>query len=177
MAWSSPDEFLTDVRAKSGHRWKVDAAFRKLDETPVALDYDGGYWHHSSRRIALDTRKSRDLIAAGWTVVRIREIDPRYPLGLLPFIHPRFVQLQFASPTDPAAASRLVDEVLTKLEAFGRNEMNELIERHGGKASGSVSKNTSLLVAGDGAGSKLARAAELGVRTVTPDEFAGMVGL
>lgn len=65
----------------------------------------------------------------------------------------------------------------TKLEAFGRNEMNELIERHGGKASGSVSKNTSLLVAGDGAGSKLAKATELGVRTVTPDEFAGMVGL
>lgn len=65
----------------------------------------------------------------------------------------------------------------TKLEAFGRNEMNELIERHGGKASGSVSKNTSLLVAGDGAGSKLAKATELGVRTVTPDEFAGMLGL
>lgn len=65
----------------------------------------------------------------------------------------------------------------TKLEAYGRNEMNELIERHGGKASGSVSKNTSLLVAGDGAGSKLAKATELGVKTVTPDEFAGMVGL
>lgn len=65
----------------------------------------------------------------------------------------------------------------TKLEAYGRNEMNELIERHGGKASGSVSKNTSLLVAGDGAGSKLAKATDLGVRTVTPDEFAGMVGL
>ena len=65
----------------------------------------------------------------------------------------------------------------TKLEAFGRNEMNELIERHGGKSSGSVSKNTSLLVAGDGAGSKLAKATDLGVRTVTPDEFAEMIGL
>lgn len=65
----------------------------------------------------------------------------------------------------------------TKLEAYGRNEMNELIERHGGKSSGSVSKNTSLLVAGDGAGSKLAKAQELGVRTVTPDEFAELVGV
>lgn len=65
----------------------------------------------------------------------------------------------------------------TKLEAFGRNEMNELIERHGGKSSGSVSKNTSLLVAGDGAGSKLAKATDLGVKTVSPDEFAGMLGL
>lgn len=65
----------------------------------------------------------------------------------------------------------------TKLEAYGRNEMNELIERHGGRSSGSVSKSTSLLVAGDGAGSKLAKANELGVRVVNPDEFAGMVGL
>ena len=65
----------------------------------------------------------------------------------------------------------------TKLEAYGRNEMNELIEKHGGKSSGSVSRSTSLLVAGDGAGSKLAKATDLGVRTVTPDEFAGMVGL
>lgn len=65
----------------------------------------------------------------------------------------------------------------TKLEAFGRNEMNELIERHGGKASGSVSKNTSLLVAGDGAGSKLAKATDLGIETITPDEFAQRLGL
>lgn len=65
----------------------------------------------------------------------------------------------------------------TKLEAYGRNEMNELIERHGGKSSGSVSKNTSLLVAGDGAGSKLSKATELGIPTITPDEFAEMVGL
>jgi len=65
----------------------------------------------------------------------------------------------------------------TKLEAFGRNEMNELIERHGGRSSGSVSKNTSLLVAGDGAGSKLAKAQELGIETITPDEFAVRLGL
>ncbi|SDH33917.1 NAD-dependent DNA ligase LigA [Microbacterium sp. 77mftsu3.1] len=65
----------------------------------------------------------------------------------------------------------------TKLEAYGRNEMNELIERHGGKASGSVSKNTSLLVAGDGAGSKLAKATDLGIETITPDEFAERLGL
>lgn len=65
----------------------------------------------------------------------------------------------------------------TKLEAYGRNEMNELIERHGGKSSGSVSKNTSLLVAGDGAGSKLSKAESLGVKVISPDEFAGMLGL
>ena len=65
----------------------------------------------------------------------------------------------------------------TKLEAYGRNEMNELIEKNGGKSSGSVSKNTSLLVAGEGAGSKLAKAEQFGVETISPDEFADRLGL
>lgn len=58
-----------------------------------------------------------------------------------------------------------------------RNEMNELIESAGGKASSSVSKNTSLVVAGEAAGSKLAKANELGVKVITPDELAAMLGL
>ncbi len=61
------------------------------------------------------------------------------------------------------------------LEQLSRNQMNELIERAGGKSSGSVSKNTSLVVAGEGAGSKRAKAESLGVRLATPDEFAAMV--
>lgn len=62
------------------------------------------------------------------------------------------------------------------LSKYGRNEMNELVERLGGKSSGSVSKTTSLLVAGDGAGSKLAKAESLGVRVMTPEEFADFIG-
>lgn len=62
------------------------------------------------------------------------------------------------------------------LSKYSRNEMNELVERYGGKSSGSVSKTTSLLVAGEGAGSKLAKAEELGVKVMTPEEFAGLVG-
>ncbi|MGY0232145.1 NAD-dependent DNA ligase LigA [Longispora urticae] len=61
------------------------------------------------------------------------------------------------------------------LADLSRNEMNELIERAGGKASGSVSKNTALLVAGDKAGSKLAKAETLGVTVIGPDEFADLV--
>jgi DNA ligase (NAD+) len=61
------------------------------------------------------------------------------------------------------------------LEALSRNEMNELIERAGGRASSSISARTSLLVAGEKAGSKKDKAAALGVRTVTPEEFAAMV--
>ncbi|MFJ7065764.1 NAD-dependent DNA ligase LigA [Streptomyces sp. NPDC101115] len=61
------------------------------------------------------------------------------------------------------------------LAGRNRNEMNELIERAGGTASGSVSKKTTILVAGEGAGSKLAKAEQLGTRVLTEDEFAVLV--
>ncbi|MFD7417690.1 BRCT domain-containing protein [Kitasatospora purpeofusca] len=61
------------------------------------------------------------------------------------------------------------------LAALSRNEVNELVERAGGKASSSVSKRTTLLVAGEKAGSKRAKAEELGIRVVTPEEFAVLV--
>ncbi|WP_435214698.1 NAD-dependent DNA ligase LigA [Streptomyces sp. bgisy034] len=61
------------------------------------------------------------------------------------------------------------------LEKLSRNQMNELIERAGGRSSSSVSKKTSLVVAGEAAGSKRAKAEDLGVRLATPDEFALLV--
>ncbi|WP_435796646.1 NAD-dependent DNA ligase LigA [Kitasatospora indigofera] len=61
------------------------------------------------------------------------------------------------------------------LAALSRNEMNELVERAGGKASSSVSSRTTLLVAGEKAGSKRAKAEQLGIRILTPEEFADLV--
>ncbi|MEU7828520.1 NAD-dependent DNA ligase LigA [Nonomuraea sp. NPDC049129] len=61
------------------------------------------------------------------------------------------------------------------LAELTRNEVNELVERAGGKSSSSVSARTSLLVAGEKAGSKRAKAKQLGVRIVTPEEFAELV--
>ncbi|MFJ8668871.1 NAD-dependent DNA ligase LigA [Streptomyces sp. NPDC093600] len=61
------------------------------------------------------------------------------------------------------------------LQNLSRNQMNELIERAGGKSSSSVSQRTSLLVAGEKAGSKRTKAEDLGVRIAAPDEFAQLV--
>lgn len=61
------------------------------------------------------------------------------------------------------------------LEKLSRNEMNELIERAGGKSSSGVSKRTSLLVAGENAGSKREKAEKLGTRIASPDEFAELI--
>ena len=62
------------------------------------------------------------------------------------------------------------------LTRFTRDEIHKIIEREGGKASGSVSSKTSYLVAGDAAGSKLDKAKELGVTVLSEDEFLELVG-
>ncbi|MFG2075198.1 NAD-dependent DNA ligase LigA [Nonomuraea maritima] len=75
-----------------------------------------------------------------------------------------------------SAMSVVVTGTMTgPLAALTRNQVNELIERAGGKASSSVSSKTSLLVAGEKAGSKRTKAESLGVRITTPEEFAELV--
>ena len=60
------------------------------------------------------------------------------------------------------------------LEKRSRQEMTQLIQQHGGKVSGSVSKRTDYLVAGEDAGSKLQKARELGVPVLTEGELEAM---
>ena len=61
------------------------------------------------------------------------------------------------------------------LPSLGRKEAEELIVKNGGKASGSVSKKTSLVLAGEAAGSKLTKANELGIRVINEEEFLEML--
>jgi DNA ligase (NAD+) len=61
------------------------------------------------------------------------------------------------------------------LETFSRLEATSKIEEKGGKVSSSVSKNTSFVVAGPGAGSKLNKAQSLGVEVMTEDEFVSLL--
>ena len=61
------------------------------------------------------------------------------------------------------------------LTRFTREEAEEKIELLGGKASGSVSKKTSFVVAGENAGSKLRKANELGIPVLTEEEFLEML--
>lgn len=76
--------------------------------------------------------------------------------------------------TDTRFAGKTV--VLTgALSRFTREEATEKIELFGGKASGSVSKKTSFVVAGENAGSKERKARELGIPVLTEDEFLEML--
>ncbi|MGN1014385.1 MAG: NAD-dependent DNA ligase LigA [Butyricicoccus sp.] len=66
--------------------------------------------------------------------------------------------------------------VLTgKLTVFTRKQATELIESMGGRASGSVSKKTDFVVAGENAGSKLKKANELGIPVYTETEFQALL--
>ena len=62
------------------------------------------------------------------------------------------------------------------LRHFGRREITELIEQHGGRVTSSVSKKTDCLVAGENAGSKLQKAEQLGIRILTEEEFLQLIG-
>ncbi len=66
--------------------------------------------------------------------------------------------------------------VLTgSLENFTRQEASDIIEKFGGKTSGSVSKKTSYVLAGEDAGSKLTKARELGINIITEEQFREMI--
>lgn len=62
------------------------------------------------------------------------------------------------------------------LPTLGRKDATALIEQNGGKASGSVSKKTTYVLAGEAAGSKLTKANELGIPVIDEAEFMKMIG-
>jgi len=66
--------------------------------------------------------------------------------------------------------------VLTgSLEKYSRTEAEEIIEKFGGKTSGSVSKKVTYVLAGENAGSKLTKAESLGVTIITEEDFENMI--
>ena len=61
------------------------------------------------------------------------------------------------------------------LEKYTRDEAGSIIEKFGGKTSGSVSKKTSYVLAGEDAGSKLTKAQSLGIPVITEVQFEEMI--
>lgn len=77
---------------------------------------------------------------------------------------------------DSAVSGKIV--VITgTLPTLGRKEAAELVEKYGGKVSGSVSKKTDYVVAGESAGSKLTKAQELGITVLAEAELFVLLGI
>lgn len=84
-----------------------------------------------------------------------------------------------------AAESETIESVISgktlvvtgTLPTLGRKEAQALIEQYGGKVSGSVSKKTDYVLAGEAAGSKLTKAQELGITVISEDELKAMLGI
>ena len=85
------------------------------------------------------------------------------------------MELQDTGIVDDVLAGKTV-VVTGTLPTLSRNDVKNLIEAHGGKAAGSVSKKTDYVLAGEAAGSKLVKAQELGITIIDEAEFLQLIG-
>ena len=133
----------------------IDNLMAADEEALIAIDSIGpriaesvvSYFRNEANRSVVEK-----LRAAG---VRLED-EPRETPTEQPFVGMRFV-------------------VTGRLERFSRSQVQDLIKQYGGAVSGSVSKNTNYLVAGEGGGSKLNDAQRLEVPVLTEDELLAML--
>ncbi len=130
---------------------------------------------------ALASATSEDLLA-------IHEIGPQVSESLVRFFsnpdNQKLLKDLVDSGVNPinddqATGDRLRSQTFVftgSLEQFSRKEGETLVESQGGRASGSVSKKTDYVVAGPGAGSKLVKAQQLGIKILSESEFLELIG-
>ena len=92
----------------------------------------------------------------------ISEIKKLLSLGITP-------KYKFVSINDSLAGEKIV--LTGSLSSFKRSDAAKLIEAHGGQVMSSVSKATTLVVAGEDAGSKLSKAKDLNIKIIDENEF------
>ena len=80
----------------------------------------------------------------------------------------------FSSPAQGALAGKSI-VVTGAIEGYSRTQLQELITAQGARPTASVSKKTDLVVIGDNPGSKAQKAQELGVETITPQQFLAII--
>jgi len=120
-------------------------------------------------------------------LLSIREIGPQLARSTTTFFHNEgnreTIRRMVAAGVEPTVEEKKVGGRFTgktfvftgTLTRFSRSEAQKMAENEGGHAAGSVSKKTDYVVAGAEAGSKLAKARDLGITVLTEDEFLKML--
>lgn len=112
----------------------------------------------------------------GITAAYIREwVESPQSRHLISRLREAGVSMEAAQPSAGEQFKGMTFVLTGALDKFTRDEAAALIEARGGKASGSVSKKTTYVVAGENAGSKLRKANELGIPVLTEEEFAALL--
>ena len=131
------------------------------------------------------------LSASEERLAKINGVGPIMAKGIHEFFHDQdeiklIADLRAAGVNTACASDRETASAASKfsgksfvvtgtLKKYQRDEIERLIRSLGGKATGSVTKSTNYLIAGEKAGSKLAKAKELGVAVLTEEEFEKMM--
>jgi len=124
------------------------------------------------------------------TLAEVNEIGSIIAQSVYDFLHGesgqqtiaelRAVGVQMKASSGEISESKLFDGktfvVTGKLSRYTRDGIKELIERNGGRVASSVSKSTDYVVAGEKAGSKLAKAEQLGIAVLSEEEFDALLG-
>ena len=152
--WRYPRFFTGNIGEKAGEALasrfgSMDALMNADTDTLTGID-DIGPESAAAITGFFSRRENRDLIA------RLKE---------------RGVVMTDTSVKRGSELDGMTVVVTGTLPGISRSEAEALIREHGGTASGSVSGKTSLVLAGENAGSKLQKAAELGIPVVNIDDF------
>jgi DNA ligase (NAD+) len=146
---------------------------------------------HVADLLAQEFGSMDELMAASEErLAQVEGIGPRRAASIYQFIHSaagekvidelrilgvRMTETKRAAPTSPGIAGKTI-VVTGTLERLSREEIEKLIKSLGGKTSGSVSKKTDFIVAGEKAGTKLDKAKALGVTVLNETEFEKLLG-
>ena len=129
-----------------------------------------------------------DLMAAGEEdLAEVNEVGPIIAKSVYQYLHGEYGKATIEElkqlglkmeaprlPKPPGGKGKLAGKTLVvtgTLQKYSRDEIEELIARHGGRPASSVSKNTDYVVAGEKAGCKLEKAQSLGVPVINEDDF------
>ena len=185
-------EVLRDIRdlgVKEAERQEISPRSRK---NPPKDDADKARRTQRDEELKAEIGAIEERLAAGGLKAQLKEVGPVAAASVLDYfgspvgratlkrihelhIKPEVVAVPVAAVAQSGPFAGKTCVLTGTLSSLSRDEAGELIRKAGGTVTGSVSKKTDFVIAGEEAGSKLDKAKELGVRVLDEKEFLKLV--